>query len=321
MSATRAHWFRWLSILGGFALLGVLFVRLGPERIVSLFRSMGPNLLIVIAIFGCHECVRALALSRCVLPDHRPPFRRLLWIRFFGEAVKTLTHTGPFVSEPARAWMLARQGLHGVHAYGAAVSEFVANSTASALVTVLVLGFVLRMFELNRQALVLAHVLVWISLAYMIATVVALVGRFYLIGAIVKGVGALPLIGRRLRVDPARVREMEDAIMLVLRDRPTTAATIVLLELTAQTIIVFELYWSLRSMQVGITVGKALLVEALTKLANTIQFVGATEGSYALVFSWLGMTAAVGFTLSLVKRLRSLVVAALGLLALSKFKG
>lgn len=294
-------------------MLAVLFVSLGPERILSLFRSMGGNLLIVIAIFSSHECVRALALSRCLLPDHRPPFRRLLWIRFFGEAVRTITHTGPFLSEPARAWMLTRQGLQGVHAYGAAVSEFVANSCSSALVTVVVLGFVLQTFELNRQLLVLAHVLVWLSLGYVAATVVALAGRFYLIGAIVKGVGALPLIGRRLRTDPLQVRKMEDAIMLVLRDRPATTATIVLLELVAQTIIVFEVYWSIRSMQIDITVGRALLVEALTKLVNVIQFVGATEGSYALVFSWLGMTAAVGFTLSLVKRIRSLAVAALGL--------
>ena len=40
---------------------------------------------------------------------------------------------------------------------------------------------------------------------------------------------------------------------------------------------------------------------------------GASEGGFALVFSWLGLTAAAGFTLSLVKRVRSVTVAAVGL--------
>ena len=43
----------------------------------------------------------------------------------------------------------------------------------------------------------------------------------------------------------------------------------------------------------------------------------AVYGLVRLVFEWLGMTAAGGFTMSIVKRVRSLAVAAIGLLLLS----
>jgi hypothetical protein len=299
--------------LAGLALLAVLFVQLGPGQILSLLRSMGPNLPIVILIFGCHESVRALALNRCLQPGHRPPFRQLLWIRFAGEAVRTLTHTGPVLSEPARGWMLTQQGLHGVHAYGAAFSELIANSVVSAAVTVVVLAAVLWKFDLGHQLVVLSQVLVAVNVVYTLIGVVALATRVHLIGAIARGAGRLPLIGRRLRTNPDEVWQMEEAIFDVLRDRPATLVQVVLLECVAQVLLVFEVYWALRSMGLSITFGTALLVEALTKIANGVQVVGATEGGYALVFNWLGLPAVAGFTLSFVKRVRSLAVAGIGL--------
>jgi hypothetical protein len=309
----RRDYARVLVPICGLALLAVLFVQLGPARILWLFQAIGWNMAIIVAIYASHECVRALAVSRCLPADHRPPLRRLLWIRFMGESVRSLTHTGPFLAEPARAWMLARQGVGGAHAYAASVSEFIANTTMSSLVTVVVLGVVLRTMTLSRPLTVFAQVLVGISLGYVVVVAIALATRTYLIGAIVARAGRLPRIGHRLRVDPVQVRAMEDAILRVLRDNPSTTVQVVLLEVVAQIILVIELYWSIRSMGVSITLGGAAMVEALTKLANVIQFVGATEGGYVLVFTWLGMSGAVGFTLSLVKRVRGLAVAALGL--------
>ena len=61
----------------------------------------------------------------------------------------------------------------------------------------------------------------------------------------------------------------------------------------------------------------ALAIEALTKLANLIQMGGATEGGYAMVFDWLGMAATAGFTLSIVKRVRSLAVAVVGVVLIA----
>jgi hypothetical protein len=305
--------FRWVLVVGGLVLLVVLFAQLGPGRILSLLLALRGNFLIVAALFASHECVRALAVGRCLAPGHRPHFRKLLRIRFLGEAAGTLTRTGQFVAEPARAWMLAGQVVHGAHAYGAAVSELIANSCTSAVITIVAIEFALPPREVNRQVLVLAHVILWISVGYVAVAAAALASRFYLIGSALRLVNALPWLGRPLRTDPVRVKQIEDVIMHALTRRPATVVQIFVLELFAQSILVFEIYWTIRSMGQPISASTALLVEALTKAANVIQFVGATEAGYALVLNWLGLTAAVGFALSLVKLLRSLTVAAIGL--------
>jgi hypothetical protein len=309
----RADTVRRLVPLVGLVLLVALFAQLGPERILSLLLSLGGNLLVIIAMFACHECVRAVALSRCLFPGHRPHFRQLLRIRFLGELAGALTRTGPFVAEPARAWMLAGQAVHGAHAYGAAAGELIANSCTSALVTIVAIGFTLRTRALSGQLFALSQVLLWGSITYVVVAVVALAWRVHVIGAILRLARTLPLVGRRLRTDPIQVRQIEDAIMHALIDRPVSLVQVLLLEILAQSILVFEIYWTIQSMGVAVSGSTALLVEALTKAANVIQFFGVTEAGYAVVLNWLGLTAAVGFTLSLVKLLRSLTASALGL--------
>ena len=318
MRRQRSTRFRLGVLIGGIGLLALLFAQLGPGRILSLLSSLGVNFLVIVVLFGCHESVRALAVSRCLPSGQRPRFRRLLRIRFLGEAIGTLTRTGSFGAEPTRAWMLASHTGPGAHAYAAAVAELIANSGTSAFVTVVVAGIVLLRADIHGPLRVLCHVLWWSSLVYVSAAVVALAARIYLIGAVLRGIGALPLVGRRLKTDPVRVRAVEDAIIHALTDRPLALIQILFLELIAQSILVFEIYWTVGSMGYGMTFGKALFVEVSTKAANVIQFVGITEAAYAVVFNWLGMTAAVGFALSLVKLLRSLTAAAAGLTILAQ---
>ena len=317
MPAGSANRWRWIPLLGGIVLLAVLLTELGPGQVGSLLTSIGPNVLVIVALFASHECLRAWCLSRCLPPRHRPPFRRLLRIRFLGEALQLLTHTGPFVSEPARVWMLAQHSSHTPAAYAAAVSELLISAWASALVTVLILGFVMPAFALRGRVVALSDVLLAGAVAYLVIAIVALAKRMHVISGVVRALGAVPLVGRLLKHSPAHVREMEDAIFDIWRSSPASLARVIALELLAQSILVFEIYWALTSMGVAVSIAAALLVEALTKVANVIQIIGATEGSYALVFDWMGMTATVGFTLALMKRVRSVAVAVLGLGALT----
>jgi hypothetical protein len=80
----------------------------------------------------------------------------------------------------------------------------------------------------------------------------------------------------------------------------------------AQGLLLLETYWALISMGLVISFLRASLAEILTKIAN-VAFVGVTEGAYVFLFNTLGLPAAAGFTLSLIKRLRSFVLAFVGL--------
>src|SRR2546423_879153 len=100
---------------GGVAVLVLLVRRVGTATIVGLFGRLGSKLAIVGALYLAHVVVRATALWRTV-SSHGVSYRRVLQVRFSGEAIEMLTFTGPFLSEPAKGWLLMQRGLSGVEA-------------------------------------------------------------------------------------------------------------------------------------------------------------------------------------------------------------
>jgi hypothetical protein len=300
-------------VLGGCLLLGGLFLRLGPAHILSLLTSLGWNYLVIVALFAAHECVRAVAIRSCLPTDSRPALADLLRIRFLGEAAGALTRTGPFAAEPTRAWLLANMDRRGLTGYSAAIGELMANTGTSAAVNVAVTGWALLGADLRGPAAVLAHVALWGSLVYLSAIVGTVVSHVRILETGARVASRLPIVGRRLRMDPEEVQEVERAIGSRLTSRPAALPRILLLETLAQAILVCETYWAVRSMGVGASAGSALFIEVMTRTVSAVQLVGATEVGFAVVFTWLGMPAAVGFTLSLVKTLRSLTAAGIGI--------
>jgi hypothetical protein len=301
-----------LVLLGGFSLLAALFAHLGPDRIVTLFLSLGSNLLEVLSLFVAHECVRAMAVQRCLPSDPPLPFAAILRIRFLGELAGSLTRTGPFAAEPARAWLLAGTSQSGAAGYAAAIAELMINSATSAAVNIAVIGWVMSTRDLAGPLRILSHVLFWGSLVYASGIVAAVTLRARFLHAVSRFAGRLPLIGRRLGLDAVKVQDIQDAVDAVLGRRRTDVARVLLLEITAQAVLLSEVYWTIRSMGVAVPLQTAVLFEVMTRAVDVVQFVGVTEAGYAMVFTWLGMPAAVGFTLSFVRTVRSLIASSLG---------
>jgi hypothetical protein len=234
-----------------------------------------------------------------------------------GEAAGALTRTGSFAAEPTRAWLLARRAGQAVPGYTAAAGELMVNSAISAAVNVAVTGWALLWGSLEGPVVVLAHVLLWASLTYCTAIVGIVASRVRLLDAYARATTRLPLIGGRLRIEDERLRAIREAIGSVPTERPATLARVLLLESAAQLLLVCEVYWTIRSLGVPVSGLSALFIEVMTRGLTTVEFVGATEMAFALVFTWLGMPAAIGFTLSLVKTLRSVTAAGIGISVLA----
>jgi hypothetical protein len=300
-------------ILAGCVLLVTLFVHLGPARIVSLIAGLGWNFPIIVALFGAHELVRTVAISRWLPAEQRPPVAELLRIRLLGEAAGALTRTGALTAEPARAWLLANRGGQGVIGYCAAAGELLANSAASATINIVVAGCSLWTDALKgRAVVVLAHVLLWSSLVYLATVVGIVVSRVRLLGACPRAAASLPVIGCRLRIDSLKTQVLKLAIGTVI-ERPAELARVAALELSAQVLLISEVYWAVRSMGVAVSLSSALVMEVLTRPLTIVELMGATEMGFAVVFTWLGIPAAIGFTLSIVKTIGSLTAAAVGI--------
>jgi uncharacterized membrane protein YbhN (UPF0104 family) len=139
-----------------------------------------------------------------------------------------------------------------------------------------------------------------------------------LIGVIVKGASTLPLIGKYVRLKGNDVRDTEDLLFVILRDRPLRFLLILAVEFVAQALLVLELFVLLRTTGKPFTILHPFLIEAATKFVGLAFFfipgqVGAAEGAYAFIFKTVGISASAGFALALARRLRSLLVAGVGL--------
>ena len=312
---------RVVFLLAGCVLFAYLTSLLGPGQIIELLAQIGPNVLAVAVIYAGYQVCRAAALSRCLPEDAGRSFRDVLGIRISGEAVQFLTFTGPFLAEPTKMWLLRRRGLGTREAVAATVTEYLIYTFTSAALSIAGLMYLLDTFELDRALSIAAQIILLAMALFLLVSMVAIVFRIYLIGAIVQGVARLPKVRDRVRPDMDWVHRMEDLLLEVLRDHPARLLRIVIAELMAQALLIFEIYWILTTLDLEIGAAYPFLVEAATKFTSLAFFfiptqMGAAEAVYALVFDALGLATAAGFTLALVRRVRSLLVAGAGLATL-----
>src|SRR5438128_1612315 len=106
-----------------------------------MLQGVGWNFLAAAAIYSGHLGIRAAALWRCVLG--RPvSYGDVLRIRLSGDALETLTFTGPFLAEPAKGWLLKHRGLATADAFAAVATEYLVYTVVSsslAIVAILLL--------------------------------------------------------------------------------------------------------------------------------------------------------------------------------------
>lgn len=317
---------RLVLLAAGVALLVFLVRLLGLERILEMLAQIGWHFLTIAAIYAAYQGMRAAALRRAVLRTPPPPYRDTLWIRLSGEAVHFLTFTGPVLAEPTRAWLLHRRGLTTREAAAAVLTEYLIYTFTSAALSSAGLLYLVTAYDPGPAFARAARIILYANITFLAVAFIAIIRRIYLIGAIVERVSRIPLVRNRVRVDMGQVHAMEDLLLAVLRDRPGRLLSIVALELGAQALLTFEVYWVLRALDLPVTPAEPLVIEAATKFVSLAFFfvptqMGAAEGAYALVFGAIGLTAAAGFVLAFVRRLRTVLVAAVGLGAMATLTG
>jgi hypothetical protein len=311
---------RYRAVLLGFGcvLFVYLFFRLGASKIFSLLLGIGRYFALIAATYAGHQLVRAFAYWKCATVDGHSSYWDILRIRLSGEAIQFLTFTGPFLAEPAKMWLLQGRGLSTKHAIAATVLEYLLYTLTSAAFAIAALIYLLRNYELSGIVSVAAKVIVYAVSAFLLAAACAIVGRIYLIGAIIQFAKRLPLIGKHVHLDENDVRDTEDLLFVVLRERPLRLLSILAAELAAQALLVLELVILLRATGEPFSILKPFLIEGASKFIGLAFFfipgqVGAAEGIYALIFRTVGLSATAGFALAVARRLRSFMVAGAGL--------
>ena len=293
----RAIAIRVVPLAIGLALLSTVAARFGVGDILRLLVDLRWSLLPVLALYAGHQASRAAAFMLCVRGRTAFRFADAWWIRLSGEAVECLTFTGPLLSEPTKAWLLQRAGLQLGDGLAATLTEYLASMVAAAATAVVGVGYVLA--QLHPVGPVRA------------AAIVVLVSMAVFLGVLAVAAAT------RLRI----ASPLTEALLRITREAPRRFAAIMLAEFAAQAFLALELWTLLFSAHVPCSLARAALMEGVIKFINAGWFVvpgqlGVAEGSYAVIFRVFGLASVAGVTLSVARRIRTLITALVGLVAL-----
>jgi Lysylphosphatidylglycerol synthase TM region len=301
----------------GLAVLGAVLYFMGIGAIVALVRRSGWSIVWMVVLYALHLAIRGTVIWRA-LPEPRLPLLETVRIRFAAEAVEMLTFTGPFLAEPAKGFMFIRRGVAPARAAGVIVFEnltYMVIAAAMGLLGLLVL--------LSRGAFAGGvH-------GPIIALVCGLAGFvFGVIWAAVTGIGLLaplvrlvsPVLGARRGAEAVEnVASMEAHLLEILHGSPARFVESLFAQSGGHALLAIEVWLLFRALGFPAPWTDALIVEGGVKFINSVfvfipgQF-GAAEGTNAVIVGALGYPAAVGVTLSLLRRLRAYLVAGAGLL-------
>lgn len=317
---------RVVLFVGGVALLFVLLWRLGPSDVLGAFAQVGWYFVVALLLGAAHQATRAFALHACVLRRHVLRYRDALAIRLSGEAIQSLTLTGPVLAEPTKAWLLETRGLTLKEGFAATITEYLIYTFVTAVMSITGLLYLIVRFDPAPTVRSIAISMVSLCVVFLLVSAVAIGRRYYLIGTIIAALARFGILRGRLTPDMTWINQMEDLLLITLRDSPARFATVAVLETVAQALLVLELFVLFRALDVSASAWAAFVTEASLKFFEfAFLFVplqlGVSEGSYALVFGVMGLPLAAGFALAFLRRARSLMIATVGLGTLSVLTG
>lgn len=309
---------RLLLLAIGFGIVVLLVWRAGVRMVADMLARVGWGFAAVAVTYAMQLAIRATALWRSILSGG-VRYADVLRIRISGEAVEKLTLTGPFLAEPAKGWLLTRRGLAAADAFAAVATEYLLYTVASSWLAAIALSLLLVRGSLPTTLRPAAVVVLVLTIAFIGAFTFAATTGIGLIVPIVRGLGVVAGTSRAERAAEA-IEPVERVLITFLHAHPARLAQVFAMEAAAQMLLMLEIWIVIAALGLPRRWTDPIVVEGGVKFVD-IAFsfvpgqVGVSEGTFALLFSAIGLPSAAGLTLALVRRIRALLVAAAGLAA------
>ena len=314
---------KWLNLAGlvaGLALFVYLIKQTGTDVIARDLYMMGWGFVAIMALSGLRNLLRAASWYYSIDPRHRGlSFWSLLNVMLAGEAIKYLTATGPFLAEPAKAAMVRRQvplleGLSSIVVenliYNLTVVIFMLAGLPALALMADVPGNLKTAGYVIGIAIVIAVLIAWYAIRK----------RSFIFARLLEAASR----GRTSRLEraAARVRSLEENVYSFYEHRSGAFYLIVALNMLAHLINVVEVMLILWLMGLAASPLVGFVVEAVTKVINLAFFfvpvrAGVYESGHAMVINSLGMSAGVGVSLAVIRKIRAMTWAGYGLAALA----
>ena len=343
MKKSAFHAFQIASFLAGVILLVYLLRKTGLTMLARYLEIMGWGFMVIIALSGVHNCLRAGSWYVAIEPSDRGiSFWRLMNVMLAGEAIKYLTATGPLLGEPAKAAMVRRQ-IPMLQGFTSVLVENLIYYLTVFIFMFAGLPALVRLAEVPANVMVTGYILMGLIGIAVAFTSLAINYRWY---PLARGLEQLARLvarrragqlanqppdqgwesertGGRGRIESiaSQVRIVEDNLYTFYGRRRGAFYLIFSLNMVAHLINVIEVYVILELLGLPGSLLIGLLIEAVTKVINLVFFfvptrAGVYESGNALLLQALGMSAAAGVALAIIRKLRAFVWVGYGLIVI-----
>ncbi|MBI3635277.1 MAG: flippase-like domain-containing protein [Candidatus Rokubacteria bacterium] len=301
---TKSTIFLVLGVLG----LGALVTRADLGAVRTALAHVGWGLALIIGQEIVAHLCNALAWRFTFSPGAAPSFGSLVRLRVAGDAVNYLSPTATLGGEVARVAMLDPHLGMEVRTTSVAVAKFTQTLAQAVFIAVGITIVGARRVVVPRDAGILAAIVVTAAVAT------------FVVWRALRRVRPASLAGAVAWLRMARDRAAE-----FVREHPVRVAISTALFALGYAWGAFEAYWICRFMLFPVSIGTALAVEVLSVAVDGVLFavpakIGTQEGGKVAVFAVLGLPPALGLAFGLVRHVRELVWAGLGILSCPSYR-
>ena len=309
-----------LRILAGFlgaVLFGYLIWQAGPDRLWENAVKLGWGFIWVLAAAGISHVFKTWAW-RLTLDDHKHKvsFPRLLGLRLGAEAAGQLGIVGQTFGDSLR---VARLSPDIPKANGLASVTLDRGLYLATGIIVLVAGLVGALPVLSHShTLRLCASLFALTLStFLLLILLAVRKRWQVISKSARFFAKVPFLKKWIETEYVLIQSVENALLDFHHNSTGAFWKSFFLILASHFMSVMEVCLVLRLMGVKFGLLSALAIEAMTKLVNLVGSInpgnfGTFEGGNILIAKMFGLSAPIGLTLGLARRMRALFWTAVG---------
>jgi uncharacterized protein (TIRG00374 family) len=312
---------RALFLIAGLSMIAWLVSQAGVENVWLQIRNLGwlfPLILLpFLGVFFCDtlgwaQVFRPGRLSGSVGTG------LLFCVRLAGESINNITPTAYLGGEPVKALILKR---YGIPTSEGLTSVVLAKTTlALSQILFMFIGAVLLVVRLRDTGIVLACLLGAVPLAGLFIYFIVSWQRRGLFKPLIKVARRIGIGVHRLESLEAKFEKVDEGIRAFYREHPGRFARSFLFHFAGWLVGVLEVAVILKLIGFECTWMDIFIIESLAQLAKGIGSLlplpgslGVQEGGGVYIFHILKFDMSAGLTLMLLKRVRELIFAALGL--------
>jgi hypothetical protein len=319
------HYIRPVASTVSLVLFVYLLARSGPAAVLAKIRLLGWGFVALILLSGLRHILRSAAWSYCVQTPgrQRPGWFELFGPRLVGEALDDLTPAGPLLGETAKVAVVSRL----IPAQTGASSVVIENL----IYALAALLFMLSGLALASLKVATTHGFKWISVELATGFLVAILVAGRILARRILLVGRGLDYPQRTRFAEAFIERHQQYLRAVERDvfdfflgHKGLFLGVLMIEIATNFTGIAEAYLILKVTAAHASLLATYLVESSSRAVQlAFSFVpfglGIQEGAAAATLQALGYAASEGVSLAIIRKIRTVFWAALGLLLAAKY--